>query len=87
MNDVSERGGGTIVWPGSHRVIEELAKSDPERYTLMATLNQELTKAPIGQPQEVLAKAGDILFYHYLLAHSGSKNITLQPRFALNHKW
>ncbi|MDX1932952.1 MAG: phytanoyl-CoA dioxygenase family protein [Capsulimonadales bacterium] len=87
LNDVGPRGGGTVVWPGSHRKLEALAKSDPERFTLMATLNQAIDEAGIGEPQEVLAKAGDILFYDYLLAHSGSKNITSVPRFALNHKW
>ena len=33
LSDVEPRGGGTIVWPKSHRKIRELAESDPEKYT------------------------------------------------------
>lgn len=87
LREVEPHGGGTVVWPGSHRKIERLAQSDPTHYELMATLNQELGKADLGAPQEVISKAGDILFYHYLLAHAGSKNTTSRPRLALNHKW
>jgi ectoine hydroxylase-related dioxygenase (phytanoyl-CoA dioxygenase family) len=53
----------------------------------MYTLNQEIDRADLGEPVEVTAKAGDILFYHYLCAHSGSQNTTPHPRLALNHKW
>jgi hypothetical protein len=87
LSDVAPRGGGTVVWPGSHRQIERLARSEPERYALMATLNENLTAVDLGEPLELTPKAGDILFYHYLLAHAGSKNTTDQPRVALNHKW
>jgi hypothetical protein len=87
LNDVARHGGGTIVWPGSHRVIEALAKSDPTRYELMAVLNRDFKEAGIGDPVELTPRAGDILFYHYLLAHAGSRNMTDQPRFGLNHKW
>ena len=87
LNDIAPRGGGTVVWPGSHRRIEQLAQSDPQRYAQMHTLNQELAHTDLGEPVEVTTKAGDILFYHYLCAHSGSRNTTSQPRLALNHKW
>jgi hypothetical protein len=87
LSDGVPHGGNTVVWPGSHRQIERLAKSDPERYQLMHTVNQNLDKAGLGDPVELTPRAGDILFYHYLCAHSGSENTTEQPRLALNHKW
>ena len=88
LSDVAPHGGGTIVWPGSHLKVEALAKSDPERLELMWTLNQAmLSEIDLGEPVELTPKSGDILFYHYLFAHSGSKNITPNPRLGMNCKW
>jgi hypothetical protein len=87
LSDVPPHGGGTIVWPGSHRKLEALAKSDPDHYELMWTLNQEMEKAGIGEPLELTPKHGDILFYHCLCAHSGSLNVSSRPRLAMNMKW
>ena len=87
LSDVAPRGGGTVVWPGSHRKIEQMARSAPERFETMAGLNENLASAEVGEPRELTPRSGDILFYHYLLAHAGSKNTTDQPRMALNHKW
>jgi hypothetical protein len=87
LSDVAPRAGGTVVWPGSHRAIEALAKTDLDRFTLMSTLNRSLGEAGLGDPIELTPRAGDILFYHYLCAHAGSRNTTDQPRFALNYKW
>jgi hypothetical protein len=87
LNDVPEHGAPTVVWPGSYKKIEELAKSDPVQYELMMSLNRDLGKLDLGEPIQVSSKKGDILFYHYLTAHSGSANATDIPRLALVHKW
>lgn len=87
LSDGAPHGGVTVVWPGSHRKIEALAKSDPLRYETMWALNQELDRASLGEPVEVIPKKGDVLFYHTLCAHAGSKNIRDQVRLALNRKW
>ncbi len=87
LSDVATHGGGTIVWPRSQAKIEALAHSDPARFEKMWTLNQFLHEALIGEPIELTPNAGDILFYHCLLAHAGSKNITPVPRLAMNRKW
>ena len=87
LHDVPVHGGGTVVWPGSHRKLEALAQSDPAHYELMWTLNQELPRANLGDPIELTPKRGAILFYHYLCAHAGSKNISSRPRLAMNLKW
>jgi phytanoyl-CoA hydroxylase len=87
LHDVAPHGGGTVVWPGSHRAIEALARSDPERYELMWPLNQDLERAGLGAPIELTPCAGDVLFYHYLCAHAGSMNTGDRPRFAMNAKW
>jgi len=88
FNDVAPHSGGTVVWPGSHKIIEALAKSDPVKFATMATLNLEIRAGyPIGDGIEVQSKAGDVLFYHYLCGHSGSTNAGSHPRFAIAYKW
>lgn len=87
LNDVPPHGGGTVVWPGGHRQLEALANGDPERYELMWTLNQELDRADLGEPLELTPKRGDVLLYHYLCPHAGSKNVSANPRLAMNMKW
>jgi len=87
LSDIQPHSGGTIVWPRSHRRLEELAASNPERYKYLAALNGDIPQLDLGCPQEITARAGGALFYHYLCAHSGSSNSGAEPRFALNHKW
>lgn len=87
LNDVAERGGGTAVWPGSHRQIEALAHSDEERYQDMWALNQDLQQAELREPLVLTPRRGDVLFYDYLCAHAGSINNSPHPRLALNYKW
>jgi len=88
LNDVAPCSGGTVVWPGSHKAILALAESDPERFALMTPLDVALrAELSLGEGIEVGGKEGDVLFYHYLTAHSGSSNAGGDPRFALAYKW
>lgn len=87
LSDVAPHGGGTMVWPGSHRSLEKLAKSEPTHYQMMSSLNLELDKVDLGHPRELTPQCGDVLFYHYLCAHSGTMNTSDRARWALNVKW
>jgi ectoine hydroxylase-related dioxygenase (phytanoyl-CoA dioxygenase family) len=87
LNDVPSHGGGTVVWPGSHRILGDLARSDPARYETMWALNQELGKIALGDAVETTPRRGDVLFYDTLCAHAGSMNTSYRPRLALNMKW
>lgn len=87
VSDVLSHGGATVVWPGSHRTVDTLARGDAERYEFMWQLSRDLSQAGIGDPLEVTARRGDVLFYHPFCAHAGSMNIRDRPRFALNMKW
>ena len=87
LNDVERHGGGTVVWPGSHRKLEALARSDMARYEYMWPLNTDIQKVELSGPVELTPKRGDVLFYHYLCAHAGSMNVSNRPRFAFNMKW
>jgi ectoine hydroxylase-related dioxygenase (phytanoyl-CoA dioxygenase family) len=87
LTDVPPRGGGTILWPGSHKAIEALARSDSDRYRFMSDLNHKLREIFLGNPVEVTASRGDVLFYHYLCAHAPAMNTGNLPRLALGKKW
>jgi hypothetical protein len=87
LSDVPPHGGGTVVWPGSHPLLERLALSDPARFEMMWALNQELPHIALENPVEMTPRRGDVLFYSYLCAHAGSQNTSDRPRLALNAKW
>jgi ectoine hydroxylase-related dioxygenase (phytanoyl-CoA dioxygenase family) len=87
LNDTPPRSGGTVVWPGSHRKLKELARVHSKKYEYMASLNRDIQSVALTPPVEITPCAGDVLFYHYLLAHAGSMNTGSRPRVALNHKW
>ena len=87
LNDVPPHGAGTVLWPGSHRKMEALARNDPERYEMMWALNKDLDRMDLGEPVELTPRCGDVLLYHYLCAHAGNSNTSSQPRLALNIKW
>ena len=87
LSDIPQRSGGTVVWPGSHRKIEAMARENPERYRFLSAVNRDISEIDLGEPTEVTAVAGDVLLYHPLCAHAGSSNTRAEPRLALNHKW
>ncbi len=87
LNDIAPHGGGTFVWPGSHHELERVAKKKPARYEYRTNLNADLPDLNLGDPVGMPLHRGDILFLHHLCIHSGSKNVSDQPRFALNMKW
>jgi len=87
LTDVPHHGGGTIVWPGSHRVLENLARAAPLKYRLLSTLNADLNAQMLGTPVELTPSRGDVLFHDYLCVHTGSENLSDTPRLALDCKW
>lgn len=87
LTDVPRQGGGTIVWPGSHRDVEALARREPGRYALLSALSADLGRLALGEGVELTPSRGDVLFHHPLLVHASSDNVSSVPRLALNHKW
>ena len=82
--DVAPRGGGFVVWPGSHRIAHEYFKTHSllsvvggTSRTLFAGLDQP------PQPLEVTGPAGTVCFWHGQLVHSGSVNCARDIRMAL----
>ena len=88
LNDIAPHGGGTYVWPRSHHELERVVRKNPG--PLRISQRPERETFPISTSVTLLAypiQRGDVLFLHNLCIHSGSKNVSNQPRFALNMKW
>ena len=85
LSDIEKFGGGTIVWPGSHHKIRQLAESAPEKYAHLYDLNKDIPALDLGDPIELLPKRGDILFFQHLFGHNGSLNINQSPRLLMRY--
>lgn len=77
LTDTKPYGGATVVKPGSHRQVFERWLTD----TTGAPAPPPLDYAP-STPIE--ASAGDVVFMHYLLVHSGSANFDDHIRVGMN---
>ncbi len=79
LTDTAEYGGATTVLPGSHRQV----------FTHWAQQNHPGSTHPptdlaYAEPMPLPGRAGDVLFLHYLLVHSGSANHSDHIRVGLN---
>lgn len=80
LTDVAEDGGATTVKPGSHRQIFEYWTQNGIDENSMGDYN-ELEFAP---SVPIAGQAGDVVFFHYLMLHSGSDNFDKHIRVGLN---
>lgn len=85
LHDVAPKAARTVVWDRSHTKVLAHMKSDPARCKWVHLV--DLAELDLGPPMEVPARAGDVLFFHPLLAHAKPMNVGGRPRFALNLKW
>ena len=82
LNDVPAYGGATAAWPGSHRKLFQhwLGRETGEN----GSIPDHTPDIDLGRPVPMSGQAGDVIFMHYLLAHSGSANHAAQIRIGLN---
>ncbi len=85
LSDIEPGGGGTAVWPGSHRKIRELAESDPVGYEYLFEFNKDIASLDLGDPIILEPKRGDILFFQHLFGHNGTPNARTRPRFMMRY--
>lgn len=78
LSDTAEYGGATSVLPGSHRQVFEHWVTTGDKGN---TVPPQLAYAA---PVPVAGKAGDVIFMHYLMVHSGSANRSDHIRVGLN---
>lgn len=78
LTDVADYGGATTVLPGSHRqVFEHWVREGHPGSTHPPDLDY-------ADPVPLPGRAGDVIFMHYLMVHSGSVNHSEQIRVGLN---
>ena len=63
------------VWPALPGMVSKTPEEgSSQMMAIPPVLNRSLGEAGLGSPVELTPRAGDILFYHYLCAHAGSRN-------------
>jgi hypothetical protein len=83
--DVSAQGGATIVLPGSHRqVFEQGYPQHQDSPDGLVNTTGDVPDLPYRAPLALEGAAGDVVFMHYLLGHSGSANYDRHIRYGLN---
>ena len=78
LTDTAADGGATLVRPGSHRQVFE--------HCLEHGLSELQGFPDLGyaEPVALEGEAGDVIFFHYLMVHSGSQNRSQHIRVGLN---
>jgi hypothetical protein len=80
LNDIDQDNAGNFaVWPGTHRQFAEYFEkhgADPE-------LKLGIPPVDLPEPVQIKAKAGDMIFAHYQLAHTAAANISHAIRYAV----
>ncbi len=80
LNDIDQDNAGNFaVWPGTHRQFADYFDkhgADPE-------LKFGIPPVDLPKPVQIKAKAGDMIFAHYQLAHTAAANITQAIRYAV----
>lgn len=80
LSDLEEENSGNFtVWSGTHRKFAKYFTehgADPE-------LKLGIPPIELPQPVQIKAKAGDMIFAHYQLAHTAAANISQAVRYAV----
>jgi hypothetical protein len=79
LSDVTTaEAGNFVVWPGSHRMVEEqIRRHGP------GSLAVGLPTVELPPPRPLLARAGDVVISHYALAHAAAPNLGPSIRYAV----
>ena len=86
IDDVAPGGGGFTVWPGSHKRFYYAFKS---QYRNEPTEEHSVIREYYNgkQPVDCYGEAGDIVFWHHRLAHTGPPNTTRRIRRAVLYEF
>ena len=103
LDETKQGGGGTVVWPTSHRLLRERHSEvweatwrEAEPLAQLKVL-QDIASAAVPlttaaswsgpPPVEIVPKPGSVLLYDYLCVHTSSANVRATPRLAVSKKW
>ena len=92
MYDVESEGGAFIYWPKSHLTTHDYFLAYPTHidgsFRDKEGWGWEIFSDRSPEPPcQFTAKAGDVIFWHCFLCHTGSANIRQVPRFGVFARW
>src|SRR2546426_506778 len=71
--------GNNTIWQGTHKLVQKHVMDDPDwQYP------KNWSDIPEAEPFEFVPKAGDVMFFHHLVAHEGNPCCTRMPRISLH---
>lgn len=80
LNDIDQDNSGNFaVWPGTHRQFADYF----EKHGADPDLKLGIPPVDLPQPIQIKAKAGDMIFAHYQLAHTAAANASRDIRYAV----
>jgi len=82
LSDVSPRGGGFTVWPGSHHVMAKHHGSLGDKDRLSTFDHAVVSVQTSTQPFEVVGPTGTVVFWHQRLVHTAGTNTSKTVRHA-----
>ena len=95
LEDVEDEGGGFVYWPQSHITTHQYFLENPSHIDGSFTEREDWKDRSWGifsdlspqGPEQFTAQAGDVIFWHCFLCHTGSTNIQRRPRLGLFSRW
>ncbi len=85
LTDANSHQGTTVIWTKGPQRIREFRKKNPDFSNHIRDMRVIFPEIDLGEPMEVVAKQGDVLFFHHLLPHTGTINAGTSPRFAIRY--
>ncbi|MCY3789644.1 MAG: phytanoyl-CoA dioxygenase family protein [Gemmatimonadetes bacterium] len=83
VEDIDSQGGCFTYWPGSHNVAYEYFKTRSLLSVQGGVSSDVFAEGTFPRGCEFVGQAGDAIFWHGQLFHTGSKNVNRNIRMAL----
>ena len=83
VEDIASRGGCFTYWPGSHKVSYEYFRTHSLLSVRGGVFSDVYPEGTFPEGHEFTGRAGDAIFWHSQLFHTGSKNVNRDIRMAL----
>ena len=87
-SSVRAGGAATMVIPGSHKLtLAAVGKANPRSEEERAAVARDLVRlsgADLSRGIELTCEEGDVALFSPMLLHSGSNNVTNQPRYVFH---
>ena len=83
VEDIDSQGGCFTYWPGSHNMAYEYFQTHSLLSVQGGVSSDVFAEGTFPKGSEFVGQAGDAIFWHGQLFHTGSKNVNRNIRMAL----